>query len=135
LDVLIKRIAAAHGFSRAAGRIQDTVNAAVESRFPRTNEKLRRIVWPEGADKHVLVPFRYSDDRDYDDVPLVELATLAQGFLRTASDNEEVLRMMGDVFNKKLTAQRRERFDQAIALVRRNAATLGAATTREGGGD
>jgi len=43
--------------------------------------------------------------------------------------------MMGDVFNKKLTAQRRERFDQAIALVRRNAATLGAATTREGGGD
>ena len=58
--------------------------------------------------------------RDFNDVPLIELASLAQSFMRETNDHDEVLRRMAGVFEKKLTAPRRERFQQAIERATRS---------------
>ena len=45
-DVLVHRIARAHKFGRAAGRIRETVLDVVERKFPVSNEDGRKIFWP-----------------------------------------------------------------------------------------
>lgn len=105
---------------RPKSKIQVVVSNCIESRFPKSTEDGRRIIWPEGADKHKAVPFRRADAdvRDYNDVPLCELASLAASFLGNAIDDEEVIRGMADTFGRKLTAQRRERLLKAVRAAR-----------------
>jgi hypothetical protein len=72
---LVQRIARAHGFGRAAGKIREIVLNVVETRFPQSNEEGRKIYWPEGANKRHLPSFRCGplESRDHVDIPLVEL--------------------------------------------------------------
>jgi len=93
-DVLVHRIAQAHKFGRAAGRIRETVLAVVERKFPVSNEDGRKIFWPEGADKSELPAFRMGslDDRDHVDIPLVELGALARRFLDSGAEPAEAAR-------------------------------------------
>ena len=49
-EVLVRRVARAHGFARAGGRIRETVLGSAEARFARTREEGRTIFWPEGLD-------------------------------------------------------------------------------------
>lgn len=99
-DVVIRRIARAHGFAKAGGRIQEVVLKAIEPRFPRTAEGDRIILWPEGSVPGSIATFRNAQNgtREHSDVPLVELAGLAQRFLDEGADEEEAVRRMARHF-------------------------------------
>lgn len=99
-DVLVRRLARAHGFGRTGDRIQAAVLKAVEPRFLRSAEGDRIVFWPEGTDPNALYPFRRAagSERDHGDVPLVELASLARYHLANGADQEETLRLMAQEF-------------------------------------
>ena len=118
-DLLVQRIARAHGFGRAAGRIREIVLDVVDRRFPRSNEVGRKIFWPEGSDKGQLPPFRYGslDYRDHLDIPLVELASLARRFLDEGAEPQEAAVLIGRELNLgRLREAARLRFEDAARL-------------------
>ncbi|ADP69553.1 putative DNA helicase [Rhodomicrobium vannielii ATCC 17100] len=112
-DVLVRRIARAHGFDRAAGRIRETVLDVIERRFPRSTEDGRKIYWPENADKSRLPRFRASSAelRDHTDIPLPELAALAERFLAEGAKPDEAAIMLARHMGiGRLREAARERF-------------------------
>ena len=120
-DIVIRRVARAHGFARTGGRIREAVLVAVEARFPRTQEGERAVLWPDGCVPTKLILFRHSQDGDrgLGEVPLVELAGLAQRYLNQGADEEEVVRHMAADFGLgKLREGARGRFLAAIAWAR-----------------
>lgn len=122
-DLLVQRIARAHGFGRAAGRIRDAVLRVVERRFPTSDEAGRRIYWPEGADSKRLPCFRISlaDNRGHSDIPLVELSALASQFLDAGAEVEEVPALMARKLGlSRLREATHSRFLQAAELATKN---------------
>lgn len=120
-DVVIRRIARAHGFARTGRRIHDAVLKVIGPRFPRTWEGDRTVLWSEGSIPGKLAEFRSSENgtRDHNDVPLVELASLAQRFLSGGADEEEALRLMASHFGLgRLREATKVRFSASIAWVR-----------------
>jgi hypothetical protein len=83
-DLLIDRIARVHGFQRSGEKIQEIVSKAVGRRFPKTKEDERTVIWAENARTGQPSPYRESepDVRSHVDIPIVELASLAQPFVR-----------------------------------------------------
>ena len=116
-DVLVQRIARAHGFSRAAGRIREVVLDAIDKRHPKTLDDGRTLLWPHRADVSTAVAFRAApaDIRDHSDVPLIELRTLGQSFLADGASVEEAIRRMAAEFGLgRLREGTRRRFEAAI---------------------
>ncbi|MGH7102124.1 MAG: DUF3320 domain-containing protein [Acetobacteraceae bacterium] len=95
-DLLVHRIARAHAFGRAAGRIRETILAVVEGRFPRSVEDGRKIFWPAGSDTQRPPVFRTGspDDRNHTEIPMVELASLARRFSGAGAGEEDVATLM-----------------------------------------
>jgi very-short-patch-repair endonuclease len=95
-DVLVTRIARVHGFQRNGGNIQTLVLAAVDRCFPRTKEDGRKVFWKTGSRTDFPVPCRSSskDIRSHIDIPIIELAGLAEPFVRLRMNDEQVLRRM-----------------------------------------
>jgi hypothetical protein len=121
VEVLVTRIARAHGFARSGGKIWDCVLAAVERRFPKSHEDSRIVFWPAGVDPDRLPPFRQStaDVRDHSDIPVVELATLARRFLGEGADLEETVRRMTSHFGlSRLREATRMRFEASVERAR-----------------
>jgi hypothetical protein len=117
-DLLVRRIARAHGFQRAAGRIRDIVLNSIERRFSRSQEDGRTIYWREGAET-TSCAFRRSrsEDRDHSDIPLVELAALAFTFLADGASREEAITLMARTLELgRLREAARERFSQAAKM-------------------
>jgi hypothetical protein len=115
-DVLVQRIARAHGFARAAGRIRETVLDVVERKFTKSKEDGRAIFWPEGADPKALPSFRAGvlEQRDHPDIPLVELAALARQFIQQGAEPKEAAVMVGQELGLgRLRETARERFEAA----------------------
>jgi very-short-patch-repair endonuclease len=128
-DVLVQRIARAHGFQRAGGVIRETVLGALVPEVPRSLDDGRTLCWPAGADPAALVPFRDGEpgDRAYGDIPLVELASLARSFRADGADAAECGRRIANRIG--MTAIReatRARFERAIALAEARSAPGGA---------
>jgi y4mF family transcriptional regulator len=96
-DLLARRIAPAHGRSRATRKLIEIIQQITEGRFPRSRENDRTIVWSERAEIRELVPFRPAplDVRDHSDVPLIELAALATPLLISGHAPEAAAIMMG----------------------------------------
>ena len=117
-DLLVLRIARAHDFARAAGRIRDVVVSSIEAGHPRTTDDGRGLIWPKGADVGEPVVFRHApnDVRDHSDIPLVELKALGRLFQAQGADHEETVRRMAAQFGLgKLREGTRWRFQAAIA--------------------
>jgi hypothetical protein len=116
-DVLIDRIARAHGFQRSGETVQKIIRAALgRSRFPTTKDGDREIVWPQNVVTCDKVPYRGAGGREHGDVPLPELAGLAD-LLRTQGldDDEDLIRGMQEHFGLgRLAISTRERFEAAI---------------------
>jgi hypothetical protein len=122
-DLLVVRMARAHGFGRAAGKIREIVLGLVEHRFPKSAEDGRKIYWPEGADKARFPAFRVGslEDRDHVDIPLVELASLAKRFIADGAEPHEAAVMMGrELGLARLREAARARFEEAARLANRN---------------
>ena len=116
-DLLIVRIARAHGFQRAGERIQKTLSSVMAMKYRRTREDDRTVIWDGLRQADQLVPFRPSQPevRSYADVPIPELASLAVPFLRLRLANEDVLYRMADQFQLgRLREATRSRFQAAV---------------------
>ena len=99
-DVLIDRIARAHGFQRSGETVQRIIRAALgRGRFPATRDGDREIIWPQDAAPGAKSPYRRAGGREHGDVPLPELASLAD-FLRTQGleEDEDLIRGMQEHF-------------------------------------
>ncbi|MDF0522713.1 DUF3320 domain-containing protein [Bradyrhizobium yuanmingense] len=118
LDVLVDRIARAHGFMRSGETVQKFVASSLgRNRFPTTKEGEREVVWPQDAAETNLSPYRGAGGRDHGDIPIPELAGLV-GLLRSAGleETEEIIRGMQEHFGLgRLAASTRERFESAVA--------------------
>jgi very-short-patch-repair endonuclease len=120
-DLLVDRIARAHGLQRSGTQIR----RRIMSLLPRSSQVDRKgdevVVWPIGLEPGRPFPFRPdpTGGRGHESVPLEELASLAVPFLRLSLDAEGILRRMADEFGlERLRASARARFESALAIAR-----------------
>ncbi len=121
-DVLVDRIARAHGMQRSGNQIRRRVVALLPANVSRINEGERTVVWPPNKDAGAIHIFRKDDTgvRGHEDVPLKELAAIALPFIRLRMDDESVLRKMAEQFNLgRLREATRARFEEALGIARR----------------
>ena len=116
-DVLIDRIARAHGFQRSGETVQRIIRAALgRHRFPATADGDREIIWPKDVVPEVKAPYRGAGGREHGDVPLPELAGLAD-VLRAQGleDEEDLIRGIQEHFGLgRLAISTRQRFEAAV---------------------
>jgi REase_MTES_1575/Protein of unknown function (DUF3320) len=120
-DILVDRIARAHGFQRSGSSIYEIVKAAIDRVFMRSKEDDRVVIWPKGL--RADMPFSYRESspgmRSHADIPIAELASLAAPFIRLRMSDEEVLRRMADHFQLgRIREATRCRFEEAMKLGR-----------------
>jgi hypothetical protein len=79
-DVLVRRVAEAHGFGRAGAVIRKAVLAAVDRSVHRTiDPDGRTVFWPAGITPQTVAYRRaYRTDRKTADIPFEELVALAR---------------------------------------------------------
>ncbi|MGY8665415.1 DUF3320 domain-containing protein [Bradyrhizobium sp. UFLA05-109] len=118
-DVLVERIARAHGFLRSGETVQKIVTASLgRNRFPTTKDGERQIIWPQDGALDDRTPYREAGGRDHADIPVPELAGLAR-MLRSSGleEDEDIIRGMQDHFGLgRLAASTRERFEAAVTI-------------------
>lgn len=116
-DILIDRIARAHGFQRSGETVQKVIRSALgRNRLPTTIEADREIIWPRDVEPSLKIPYRGAGGREHGDVPLPELAGLADT-LRTKGleDEEDLIRGIQEHFGLgRLAVSTRKRFQAAI---------------------
>jgi very-short-patch-repair endonuclease len=118
-DQLVTRIARVHGFMRSGAKIVERIMLAIDRRFPRSHEGEREVLWPAGATPQPVLPLRRSkaEDRDHNDIPLAELASLAASRLRKREDEADVVAHMRQHFGlARLHDSTRARFEAAIRI-------------------
>jgi very-short-patch-repair endonuclease len=118
-DILIDRIARAHGFQRSGETMQKIIRSALgRNRFPTTAEGDREIIWPQGVEPSPKTLYRGADGREHGDVPLPELASLADTLrMQGLEDEEDLIRGIQEHFGLgRLAVSTRQRFRAAIAL-------------------
>jgi REase_MTES_1575/Protein of unknown function (DUF3320) len=130
-DVLVARIARAHGFQRSGDRIQRAVSKVVGRKYPKTQDDGRPVVWAENSTETALVSYRkcQSEVRTHTDTPVAELASLALPYIRVRLADDDILYRMANHFQLgRLREPTRVRFQSAINLARQ-ALTNGGART------
>jgi hypothetical protein len=124
-DLLIERIARAHGFQRSGDRIQRAVAKVIGKQYRRTKDDGRTVVWGDGQASRI-VSYRSCepDVRSHGDVPVAELASLAVPFIRVRLSDDDILYRMADHFKLgRLREPTRVRFQMAVDLAREVART------------
>jgi hypothetical protein len=120
-DVLVARIARAHGFQRSGDRIQRAVSKVVGRKYRKTQDDGRTVVWGENSPETVLVSYRKSQSevRSHTDTPVAELASLALPYIRVRLADDDILYRMANHFQLgRLREPTRIRFQSAINLAR-----------------
>ena len=120
-DVLVDRIARAHGMQRSGNQIRRRVFSLLPAGVSRIAEGERTVVWPSSKDPGTIHVFRKGDVgvRGHEDVPLKELASIAVPFIRLRMDDESVLRKMAEQFELgRLREATRARFEEALRIAR-----------------
>jgi len=95
LELLLTRIARAHGFGRIGVTIRETILAAIDPIFPTSGQGDMTVLWPEGVVKE-STPFRYGAPavRDFWNIPDVELIGLMRELSEQGMTSEQVLLQM-----------------------------------------
>jgi very-short-patch-repair endonuclease/RecA/RadA recombinase len=120
-DVLVDRIARAHGFQRSGNNIFQTVTGIIGGEFTRSKDEDRAVIWAKGMQTNKPAPYRECSHgiRSHADIPIAELASIAAPFVRLRMSNEDVLRRMADHFQLgRLREGTRRRFEEALKLTR-----------------
>lgn len=124
-DVLVARIARAHGFQRSGDRIQRAVSRVVGRRYRKTQDDGRTVIWAENSPNTALVAYRKSQPevRSHTDTPVAELASLALPYIRVRLADDDILYRMANHFDLgRLREPTRVRFQSAIDLARQSLA-------------
>lgn len=122
-DVLVIRIARAHGFQRSGDRIQNTVSKIVAKGYRKTHEYGRAVIWADNSPEGRLVSYRESkpEIRSHTDTPIAELASLALPFVRVGLADGEILYRMASHFKLgRLREPTRVRFQAAVDVARQS---------------
>lgn len=124
-DLLIERIARAHGFQRSGDRIQRAVAKVIGKQYRRTKDDGRAVVWDDRPASRIVTYRNCEPDvRSHGDVPVAELASLAVPFIRVRLSDEDILYRMADHFKLgRLREATRVRFQMAVDLAREVART------------
>jgi len=96
-DVLARRIARAHGWTRTGSKIQDRVSALARLEGVVVTEGDATFVWPKGADPARVAAFRRPSGeqaRPVDEIALPELVALAREIRATGREGEAALTAM-----------------------------------------
>jgi len=90
-ELLLTRIARAHGFGRIGVAIRETIIAALDSIFLTSGQSDMSVLWPEGVKEST--PFRYGAPgvRDFWNIPHVELIGLARELSEQGMTSEQIL--------------------------------------------
>lgn len=120
-DLLAKRIARAHGWTRTGVRIRDRVLRVAKKSFAVTKEDVGLFVWPASSAGELWSEFRRPDSEDprtVDEIAMPELVALAKEVSKSGLIGEDVLTTMArEAGLKKLRANSRERLESALAMV------------------
>ncbi|SEH87233.1 DUF3320 domain-containing protein [Tardiphaga sp. OK245] len=117
-DLLVDRLARAHGIQRSGETVQKVVKSALgRDRYPLSRDDDRDIVWNAGNGVKDIVAYRTGGERVHGEIPLCELAGLAQMLSATGFEDEEIVRGMQAHFALgRLAASTRERFEAARTI-------------------
>jgi hypothetical protein len=121
VDLLVDRIARAHGKERSGRVIHELVVAALNGSHPRHEDDGRMVIFGEGMEPDRIVAYRpaRSDWRSHRDIPLIELASLVLPLIRKQRSMDEMLAHFGKTFNlSRLREPTRKRFEAAIAMAK-----------------
>lgn len=120
-DVLAKRIARPHGWTRTGGRIHDRVLNAVERAFTLVKDGDNHFVWPKSADTATWPTYRRpsaGSSRPVDETALPELAALAREIKAKGVEGDEALKETARIAGlQKLRPASRERLEMAWGMV------------------
>ncbi|WP_375312819.1 DUF3320 domain-containing protein [Bradyrhizobium sp. A5] len=122
-DVLVVRIARAHGFQRSGDRIQNAVSKVLGKKYRKTHEDGRAVIWADNSPEGRLVSYRESQPevRSHADTPIAELASLALPFIRVRLSDEAILYRMASHFQLgRLREPTRVRFQAAVDVARQS---------------
>ena len=122
-DLLVDRIARAHGFQRSGSNIYQIISKMIGREPARSNDDDRLVIWSNGTSPNKPFPYRDSTGglRSHLDVPIAELASLALPFLRLRMSDEEVTRRLADHFQLgRLREGARTRFEKALTVARQH---------------
>ena len=121
-DLLVDRIARAHGQQRSGLQIRRCVLAALPVETVGLEEgDGRKVVWADAASAGAVVPFRPDADgvRGQGDIPLCELAAIAVPLVRLSMDEEAILKQMANAVQVgRFTEAARLRMQSALAIAR-----------------
>ena len=123
-NLLVERIARAHGFQRSGDRIQKAVGRVIGKKYRKSQDDGRTVIWGDGSSSSGLVTYRTSqpDVRSHVDVPIAELASLAVPFIRVRLADDDILYRMADHFKLgRLREATRVRFQLALDFARESA--------------
>ena len=116
LELLLTRIARAHGFGRIGVTIRETVLASIDPIFQTSGKGDMTVLWPEGVVKE-STPFRYAAQavRTLWDIPDVELIGLARELSVQGMTSEQVLlRMIKELGIARVTEGIRRRLAETV---------------------
>lgn len=122
--LLRQRIAALHGFARVTERMAAVIMAQISPSVQRSEETDGVIFWPEGVDVGIMPQFRASSAaaRELDDIPIIELASLAYNLMQAGTSPADLLwRMAQEAGAARLSPRDQNRIHQAVDLARRAA--------------
>ncbi|MGU3361954.1 DUF3320 domain-containing protein [Methylobacterium sp. M6A4_1b] len=119
-DVLLRRIARAHGLQRSSPVLREAVLAQVPTSVARSDEEGRPVLWPPHVAPRPRHPYRpaASGLRSHADTPMPELVGLADTVRPDASEAERVRLMARAVGLSRVEAGTRARLARASALAR-----------------
>jgi very-short-patch-repair endonuclease len=115
-DLLVRRIARAHGFARTGSRITQAVAAVIGTEHARTQEEERVILWPAGMTASAIIPYRTAptSTRSHADVPIAELAGLVRSLAARGPGQDVVRRLAAELGLARLEAGTRSRLERAV---------------------
>ncbi len=122
--LLRQRIAALHGFARVTERMTEVIMSAVAPSQPRSEEGDGLIFWAEGVNVGIMPQFRApgAAPRGLDDIPIIELASLAYNLMQAGTDPANLLRRMAEEAGaSRISPRDEQRFGQAVELAKRAA--------------
>ena len=122
-DLLVDRIARAHGFQRSGSNIYQIISKMIGREHARSNDDDRSVIWSNDASPNKPYPYRDStgDVRSHLDVPIAELASLALPFVRLRMSDEEVIRRLADHFQLgRLREGARTRFEKTLTVAQQH---------------
>ncbi|MCJ2036131.1 DUF3320 domain-containing protein [Methylobacterium sp. J-068] len=124
-DVLVRRIARAHGIQRVGHLVREAILDQIGASVPRTDDEGRALLWPPGQEPSPLSPFRPAPAalRSHTDTPTPELVSLAATLRPEASDAERVRLMAQKLGLSRVETSTRARLERVSDLARQRAPT------------